>query len=103
LEAENGVQGWEIYHAAQGKIDLLVTDLQMPDMSGQELLALVREHNPAFKVLCISGNPAQLTAGQPDASEMNRVSFLWKPFTPGKVAGRIRALLDYRLPKAGQP
>ena len=72
--------------------DILVTDMIMPDMNGQELGRRIRELVPKIAVLYISGysNAAILKniPGEPQKY------FLQKPFTPGKLASFVRAALD---------
>jgi len=78
---------------AQGEaIDLLVTDLVMPEMSGRELADLLRARRPDLKVLFMSGyvEDALVRHGLVQAEE----AFLHKPFSLGELAARVRDLLD---------
>jgi PAS domain S-box-containing protein len=75
-------------------IDLLITDLVMPGMSGRELAAAMAERNPGLGVLFVSGFPGEeverrglLESGRP---------FLAKPFTPEELVERVRGVLDTR-------
>lgn len=92
LEATDGDEGWEVYRKAESRIDLLVTDVVMPNLSGTELIDRVRRQNASLRILCISGFPVSLAARVED--DHPPVSFLWKPFSLRKLAARIRALLD---------
>ena len=81
--AENGLQAWEALQSED--FDLLVTDIQMPKMTGNELVKKVLESKPQLPVLMMSGyNPA----GQIPAE----VSFLPKPFTPQQLVEKVAAL-----------
>jgi two-component system cell cycle sensor histidine kinase/response regulator CckA len=78
-------------------VDLLVTDVQMHQTSGPQLAERLAGSLPGLKVLFISGyanaeleKPIPLQRGQ---------SFLEKPFSMGKLATRIRELLDDRSPE----
>jgi len=67
----------------------------MPNMGGKELGAWLREHHPAVRILFTSGyidSPLDAT----DADDL----FLQKPFTPGKLATRVREVLDRPAPNA---
>lgn len=73
-------------------IDLLVTDVIMPEMNGRLLAEQIALHRPAIKVLYISGYPADLIAHRgvlaPDCD------LLSKPFARHALAYRVRATLD---------
>jgi PAS domain S-box-containing protein len=80
---------------SSGPVDLLVTDVVMPGMSGPDLAEQLQRRKPGLKVLYISGytdNPF-VRAGIREGS----IAFLAKPFTPDALCGAVRAVLD-RLP-----
>lgn len=86
LEAANGKDGLTSSGGHPGPIDLLVSDVVMPLLSGRELAELVVEERPAIKVLFISGyaDDALIRHGVQEAE----IAFLRKPFTPVDWAGR---------------
>ena len=69
------------------RIDLLLTDVVMPRMSGPELAARLRERRPELKVLCMSGYES-------DGTQAWRFEVLKKPFSPDELAERVRDVLD---------
>jgi CheY-like chemotaxis protein len=73
-------------------IDLLVTDVVMPRLSGAELATRLLQKRPTLKVLYVSG----YTDGGIGAHGMleGGVSFLQKPFTSDSLAGKVRSVLD---------
>jgi PAS domain S-box-containing protein len=77
-----------------GRIDLVVTDVIMPGMSGRELIDVLRQRYPHLKMLFISGytNDVVLRHGLIHAE----VAFLQKPFTPISLARKVRDVLDGR-------
>jgi PAS domain S-box-containing protein len=90
LEADNPADALQL--ACQGMpIDLVVSDVVMPGMHGPELAAKILAVRPGLKVLLVSGH-ADLDGEFPDGA--NRMSLLAKPFTPARLATRVRELLD---------
>lgn len=80
VPARNGVEALKLYHA--DTIQLVLTDLIMPDMEGVELIVTLRRLNPSVKVIAMSGggrnNPA---AYLPIAQRVGAMKTLAKPFS----------------------
>ncbi|HZQ24713.1 MAG TPA: ATP-binding protein [Terriglobales bacterium] len=78
-----------------GKIDLFLTDVVMPGLSGPELAKRVMQRYPSIKVLFMSGyaDAALIPQGVFDGE----LSFLQKPFTPSVLKERVRAVLDQEI------
>ncbi len=77
--------------AARNGIDLLLTDVVMPEMSGYDLATRVRLAQPATRTLFMSGY-AHKALGE--ASELPEGELLRKPFTPEQLTRAVRAVLD---------
>ncbi|HEX4451488.1 MAG TPA: response regulator [Kofleriaceae bacterium] len=75
-----------------GALDLVITDLVMPQMSGTELAAQLARERPALKILCMSGYTDDALARHGLAK--SGVSFLQKPITPAVLIRQVRAVLD---------
>jgi two-component system, cell cycle sensor histidine kinase and response regulator CckA len=89
LQASNGVEAMELCERHPGRIDLMVTDLVMPQMNGQELARRAVHLRPDMKVLFISG------FAENEASDLGPdAQFLQKPFKPTELSRHIRRLLD---------
>jgi signal transduction histidine kinase len=86
LTANNGQRALEILLKNEPVIDLLVTDLVMPGMSGRELVDQARRMNPDLRVLSTSG---YVFPGSNDASE----SYLQKPFTSRALLSKVKIAL----------
>jgi two-component system, cell cycle sensor histidine kinase and response regulator CckA len=92
LEAADGHEALTIAHQHPESIDLLVTDVVMPLMSGRELAEQLSQARGQIKVLFMSGytDDAVVRHGLLTA----RVEFLAKPFSPLKLAAKVREVLD---------
>ena len=73
-------------------IDLLVTDVVMPGMSGGQLAELLAERYPRMKVLFVSGYSEQVVLRHKIANL--HTNFLQKPFTLKSLAAKVREVLD---------
>jgi len=96
LQASDAEAALEIAQRHPGRLDMLLTDVVMPGLSGPELARRLMASRPRLRVLYVSGYPDEAMASQglldPDAS------FLQKPFTPETLARRVREILDAREP-----
>jgi len=79
LEAAGGVQALEVSESHDGPIDLVVTDVMMPIMSGKELATRLLDRRPGLKVLYMSGHAANVIVHQGMLDES--VHLVAKPFT----------------------
>ena len=100
LEAGDGDQALALCAQAACSIHLLITDLDLPGMTGLELVQHVTASYPGIKALCISGSLAQAVfdghGDEPNNAECleSGLAFLQKPYTPGALARRVRQVLD---------
>jgi CheY-like chemotaxis protein len=99
LEASGGPDALAIAQSHAGAIDLLVTDVVMPRMSGRQLANALGQLRPATRVLFMSGytDEAILRHGVTEASP----GFLQKPFSPIGLARKVREVLDAPAPGTG--
>ena len=92
LEARHGADALRIVEESGRQIDLVVTDLVMPEMGGRELAERLRTHRPGLKVLFMSGYTEKAIA---DAGVMPpNTGFVEKPFTVEQLMRRLREILD---------
>jgi CheY-like chemotaxis protein len=92
LEAPDGQSALGIAAKRQGPIHLLLTDVVMPDMNGQELARRLRTFLPNCRVLFMSGYTAD-TISRLGVLESG-IAYLQKPFTPESLARKVRGVLD---------
>ena len=92
LEAASGNAALELLRGFEGEVDLLVTDVVMPELSGRELALRVTELRPKIKVLYMSGytDDTIVRHGVLEAT----MAFIQKPATPDDLLRKIRELLD---------
>jgi two-component system, cell cycle sensor histidine kinase and response regulator CckA len=94
LEARNGAEALEYMKEHPGSVDMVITDVVMPEMGGRELAQNLVGSEPDLPVLFMSGYTGDdvvhrglLDPGAP---------FQQKPFTPNGLATKVRAMLDQR-------
>ncbi|HXQ44583.1 MAG TPA: GAF domain-containing protein [Acidimicrobiales bacterium] len=90
--ASGGAEALEVARSLDGRIDLLVTDVVMPGMSGVELAARANELWPLLPVLFVSGHLDEGSVGRQRMAE--DADLLAKPFTPDQLGHRVRQALD---------
>jgi nitrogen-specific signal transduction histidine kinase/CheY-like chemotaxis protein len=92
VEACNGDEALALAREYGGEIQLLLTDVVMPKMSGKELADAMRRDRPALKVVLCSGYTGDtvMQQGVLDAS----IPFLQKPFTLRSLTFKVREVLD---------
>lgn len=90
LTAENAKNALEIFE--NEKVDLMITDIIMPEMDGYQLSAIVKEKYPDIKIQLISGFADNQNMSLVDQSLHNNL--LYKPFEFKELLQRISKLLD---------
>ena len=91
LEADHGPAAIEIVDARGGRVDLLLTDVIMPRMSGREVATAIQQRVPDLGVLFMSGYTE--TDIVQNGSLQTGLHFLSKPFTPAELLVGVRAVL----------
>ncbi len=92
LTASDGEEALEAVRRHPGRIELLVTDVVMPRMSGREVAEALLAAQPTMKVLYMSGHAEDMVSRHGvGAAEM---AFLHKPFTLAGLAQKVREVLD---------
>jgi len=91
-EASSGVEALEIYDELGGKVDIVVSDVVMPEMDGPTLLGELIKRQPDIKFIFVSGYAEDAFAKNlpPEA----KFGFLPKPFTLKQLATTVKDVLD---------
>ncbi len=88
LEAGNGVEAIDVLEKSDGQIDLVVSDVVMPEMDGPTLLRELRTRNPTLKIIFVSGYAED--AFQKHLPADGQFAFLAKPFTLKQLVNAVK-------------
>jgi two-component system cell cycle sensor histidine kinase/response regulator CckA len=96
-EARDAIEGFALIQSKQ-PFDLVLTDVIMPKMSGKELYDQIKVIAPRIKVLFMSGYTDDALAHHGVLGP--ELSFLEKPFSPSRLAHKIREVMDSQKGRA---
>jgi two-component system cell cycle sensor histidine kinase/response regulator CckA len=101
IAAQNAGEALLLCEKHRGRIDLLLTDVVMPQMSGPELASRLAQDRPEMKVLCMSGytDDSIVRHGVLESG----VTFIQKPVTPTSLCRKLREVLDGASSKSNHP
>jgi two-component system, cell cycle sensor histidine kinase and response regulator CckA len=89
LQAGNGVEAIDVLEKSEGKIDLVVSDVVMPEMDGPTLLRELRIRNPELKIIFVSGY-AEDAFQKHLPADGQQFDFLAKPFTLKQLVAKVK-------------
>jgi two-component system cell cycle sensor histidine kinase/response regulator CckA len=92
LEAGNGVEAIEVLDKSNGTVDLVVSDVVMPEMDGPTLLQELRRRNPDLKIIFVSGY-AEDAFQKHLPADGEQFTFLAKPFTLKELVNAVKETL----------
>jgi len=92
IEASNGVEALELFRQSESEIDMLLTDVVMPKMTGKKLAEKLLAEKPGFKILYMSGYTDNVIVHQGVLDE--EIEFINKPLIPSLLTKRIREVLE---------
>ncbi|MDY8109697.1 ATP-binding protein [Fulvimarina sp. 2208YS6-2-32] len=91
-EADSGLDALDVLEALDGKIDLVVSDVVMPEMDGPTLLREMRKIRPDMKFVFVSGYAEEAFAKNLPVGE--KFGFLSKPFSQKELAMTVKQMLE---------
>jgi DNA-binding response OmpR family regulator len=91
--ASDGDEAYDIYIENQNKIDLIITDINMPKTDGITLSKIIREYNKKIPIVIISAYTD--TDYLLDSIDLNILTYITKPFTTQKIIKLFDKLLEY--------
>jgi len=92
IEAGNGAEALEELEAEGGAVDLVVSDVVMPEMDGPTMLAAMRKQNPELKIIFVSGYAED--AFEKSLPEGEQFAFLPKPFTLSQLVSAVKETMN---------
>lgn len=93
LEASDGAIALRLAAGHVGEIDLVLTDVAMPNLGGRGMVEELRELSPEIRILFMSGIPKEDVF--PEKAAVSRTPYLQKPFTGETLLAEVRAALGY--------
>jgi two-component system cell cycle sensor histidine kinase/response regulator CckA len=90
LEAGNGVEAIEVIEKCGGDVDLVVSDVVMPEMDGPTLAKELRTRNPNLKIIFVSGYAEDAFEKNLPDGELGNYNFLAKPFTLKQLVAAVK-------------
>lgn len=94
FEADSGEQALEVLEDIEHEIDLMISDVVMPEMDGPALLGKVRERLPDLKVIFVSGYAEESV--RQDIADDQSVDFLAKPYSLDQINSKVKEVLQAR-------
>ncbi len=88
LEATNGAEALDLIDANEGNVDIVVSDVVMPEVDGPTLLKRLRSTHPDLKFIFMSGYPNDAFRAGFDSDE--KFGFLPKPFSLAELVGKVK-------------
>ncbi|MBR1212358.1 cell cycle histidine kinase CckA [Bradyrhizobium sp. JYMT SZCCT0180] len=88
IEAANGIEAMEALEEKNGAVDLVVSDVVMPEMDGPTLLKEMRQRNPNLKIIFVSGYAEE--AFDKSLPENEQFAFLAKPFALSALVAKVK-------------
>ena len=91
LSASNGLEGLMVYSSYHANVDVVLTDIDMPQMDGLELAARIRDGDPSKRILLMSGRPLG------DRKAPANCPLIPKPFLPKQLTTAVEDILKTRV------
>ncbi len=91
FEADSGDEALDVLEELDYKIDLMISDVVMPEMDGPTLLTKVRQHMPDLKVIFVSGYAEENV--RQDIADNQSVEFLPKPYSLDQINSKVKDVL----------
>ena len=93
ISAENGEEGIQLYHQNKDKIALVILDIEMPGISGDQVYRILKDADPSLKILLISGYAKGYLEAKYFKTKINSFMFMSKPFQLSQLSQKINSLM----------
>lgn len=94
LYAKDGLEAIDVFRQHSREIHLVLTDMDLPKMGGEELVKVLLEINPKLKIICASGYVEPETKAK--VLKSGAKAFLAKPYDPAAMLAKVRETLDIK-------
>jgi two-component system, cell cycle sensor histidine kinase and response regulator CckA len=94
MSAKNGEEAIETYTKHRNEIDLVVTDLGLPGLTGKDEMAELERINPGVRIICASGYI--VPAVEEEMFRAGAKAIVSKPYVPQEILQKVRTVLDSR-------
>lgn len=101
IEAASGEQALALPAEQLNRVELLISDVVMPNLDGPSLAAALRQSRPDLKILFISGYAEDSLRS--NMAKSAHVNFLPKPFSLSQLAGKVKEVMDAEPPGGNRP
>ncbi|WP_374465934.1 ATP-binding protein [Ferrovibrio sp.] len=101
IEAASGEQALALPTDQLNRVELLISDVVMPNLDGPSLAAALRQSRPDLKILFISGYAEDSLRSS--MAKSPHVNFLPKPFSLSQLAGKVKEVMDAEPPGGNRP
>ena len=88
----SSIEALELFKARPNRFDLVITDMTMPNLTGDELALKIAKIRPDIPIILCTGFSYKITAEK--AKEMGIKAFVLKPILKGVMAETVRSVLD---------
>lgn len=95
--ARDGAEALDVLNAGMQKYDLIISDWNMPEMTGLQLLKAVRQKWPAMPFIMLTGRATPEFVVQ--ARDNGVDAYVVKPFSPAQLGQKIQSVLSARMQK----
>ena len=92
MSAKNGEEAVDMYIKHREKIDLVVTDLGLPGLTGKEEMATLERINPSVRIICASGFIVPTV--ERELFRAGAKAIISKPYAPEEILQKVRTVLD---------
>jgi len=92
LKAHSGYEGLQLFEENKSKIDLIISDLEMPKMNGEEVMDKIREIDPQIKVMLSSG--ALTDADEKNVMNKGFNGFIKKPYNMNTLCEKMAEIIN---------
>jgi two-component system, cell cycle sensor histidine kinase and response regulator CckA len=93
ITAENGERGICLYKEKKDEVELVILDIEMPGITGEQVYDILKEINPHLKILLISGYSINHLEVNYFKRKLDGAMFMSKPFQLSQLSSRLKSIM----------